>query len=62
MLLAVESLHVSYGVRALQGVDLVVEDGSVVALLRANGAGKTTTLRTISGCFMSLMLRRQALG
>jgi branched-chain amino acid transport system ATP-binding protein len=61
MLLAVESLHVSYGVRALQGVDLVVEDGSVVALLRANGAGKTT-LRTISGCFMSLMLRCQALG
>ena len=50
MLLAVESLHVSYGgVRALQGVDLVVEAGTVVALLGANGAGKTTTLRAISG-------------
>ncbi|HXJ77391.1 MAG TPA: ABC transporter ATP-binding protein [Candidatus Methylomirabilis sp.] len=50
MLLAVESLHVSYGgVRALQGVDLVVEVNSVVALLGANGAGKTTTLRAISG-------------
>jgi branched-chain amino acid transport system ATP-binding protein len=50
MLLTVESLHVSYGgVRALQGVDLAVEPGSVVALLGANGAGKTTTLRAISG-------------
>jgi len=50
MLLAVESLHVSYGgVRALQGVDLVVETSTVVALLGANGAGKTTTLRAISG-------------
>jgi branched-chain amino acid transport system ATP-binding protein len=50
VLLTVESLHVAYGgVQALRGVDLSVEDGSVVALLGANGAGKTTVLRAISG-------------
>jgi branched-chain amino acid transport system ATP-binding protein len=50
MLLAVESLHVAYdGVQALKGVDLIVEERAVVALLGANGAGKTTTLRAISG-------------
>jgi branched-chain amino acid transport system ATP-binding protein len=50
MLLAIESLHVAYGgVKALKGVDLVVEEGAIVALLGANGAGKSTTLRAISG-------------
>jgi branched-chain amino acid transport system ATP-binding protein len=50
VLLTVESLHVAYGgVQALRGVDLAVEEGSVVALLGANGAGKTTVLRAISG-------------
>jgi branched-chain amino acid transport system ATP-binding protein len=33
----------------LRGVDLVVPDRSVVALLGANGAGKTTLLRVASG-------------
>lgn len=33
----------------LRDVDLVVPEGSVVALLGANGAGKTTMLKTISG-------------
>jgi branched-chain amino acid transport system ATP-binding protein len=49
-LLAVDALEVTYGsVAAVKGVDLVVGEGEVVALLGANGAGKSTTLRTISG-------------
>lgn len=49
-LLEVRDLQVSYGpIRAVRGVNLDVEEGSIVALLGANGAGKTTTLRAISG-------------
>ena len=49
-MLDVKDLHVSYGgtVRALQGVSLLVPEGSVVAVLGGNGAGKSTLLRTIS--------------
>jgi branched-chain amino acid transport system ATP-binding protein len=40
----------SYGpVRAVDGVSLEVEEGSVTAVLGANGAGKTSLLRTVSG-------------
>ena len=49
-LLELQSVHASYGpIKALHGIDLKVEEGSIVALLGANGAGKTTTLRAISG-------------
>jgi branched-chain amino acid transport system ATP-binding protein len=37
------------GTTVLRGVDLIVPDRSVVALLGANGAGKTTLLRVASG-------------
>ena len=49
-LLVVEDLHVAYGgvVRALRGVSLEVQQGSVVAVLGSNGAGKSTLLRTVS--------------
>ena len=39
-----------YGdVRALDGVDLAVPEGSVFGFLGPNGAGKTTTLRILTG-------------
>jgi branched-chain amino acid transport system ATP-binding protein len=48
--LSISNLRVKYGaIEALKGIDIVVHEGSIVALLGANGAGKTTTLRTISG-------------
>ena len=48
--LRLESIHAGYGsVRALQGISLDVEKGTMVALLGANGAGKSTTLKVISG-------------
>jgi putative spermidine/putrescine transport system ATP-binding protein len=37
------------GVRALDGLDLDVEQGELLALLGPSGCGKTTTLRVIAG-------------
>src|SRR5512132_2903947 len=49
-LLALEGLQVSYGgIRAVKGIDLVVNPGELVCLIGANGAGKTTTLKAITG-------------
>lgn len=46
----IEGLHKRFGrVRALDGLDLVVEAGLVYGFLGPNGAGKTTTLRILSG-------------
>ena len=48
-------LTVTYeaGAQAVDGVDLVVSPGEIVALLGRNGAGKTSTLRGIGGFFRS---------
>ncbi|UTF52029.1 ABC transporter ATP-binding protein [Natronosalvus rutilus] len=47
-LLELEGVHTYYGEsHILQGVNLHVEEGEVVALIGRNGVGKTTTLRTI---------------
>ncbi|MBQ8206816.1 MAG: ABC transporter ATP-binding protein [Bacilli bacterium] len=49
-LLQVKNLKVNYGpIQAVKGINMTIQEGSIVALLGANGAGKTTTLRTISG-------------
>lgn len=48
--LATEDLTVRYGARrALDGVTLEVEPGSVFALLGANGAGKSSLVRCVLG-------------
>ena len=45
----VRNLTKSYGdVRVLDGLDLDVERGTIVALLGSNGAGKTTAVRILS--------------
>ncbi|WP_306058876.1 ABC transporter ATP-binding protein [Natronococcus wangiae] len=47
-LLELENVHTYYGEsHVLQGVDLSVEEGEIVALIGRNGVGKTTTLRSI---------------
>jgi ABC-2 type transport system ATP-binding protein len=47
--ISAEGLHKSYGtVRALDGLDLKVRPGTVMALLGPNGSGKTTLVRILT--------------
>ena len=50
-LLEVRGLSVRYGpaLSVLDGVDMAVPAGAIVALLGPNGAGKTTLLRALTG-------------
>jgi thiamine transport system ATP-binding protein len=49
-MLRVEALDVRYGdTVALDGIDLVVEDGEVVSVLGPSGSGKSTLLRAVAG-------------
>lgn len=49
-ILELQSIHTFIGqFHILQGVDVVVPQGSITALLGRNGAGKTTTLKSILG-------------
>jgi len=49
-ILSIKDLVVDYGIiRAIKGINLEVQEGTIVAILGANGAGKTSTIRTING-------------
>ncbi|MCE5191114.1 MAG: ABC transporter ATP-binding protein [Actinomycetia bacterium] len=48
--------------KALDGIDLVVSEGSVYGFLGPNGAGKTTTLRILSGLARPTTGRARVLG
>jgi branched-chain amino acid transport system ATP-binding protein len=49
-MLRIAELDLFHGdAQALDGVALVVEDGSIVTIVGANGAGKTSLIRTIAG-------------
>ena len=48
--IVIDNLVKTYGaVRALDGLDLEVPQGTVFGFLGPNGAGKTTTLRILAG-------------
>lgn len=48
--LSIRDLNVSYGnIKALKGISLDVEEGTIVTLIGANGAGKSTLMKTLSG-------------
>lgn len=49
-ILEIRDLIIDYGIiRAVKGINMDVNEGSIVAILGANGAGKSTTIRSISG-------------
>ncbi len=50
VLLQLKNISVHYGgVKALDGVDIDIDEGEIIALMGPNGAGKSTMLKTIFG-------------
>ncbi len=51
-MIEIKNLRHSFGTKmVLDGIDLTLEEGSVMGLVGINGAGKTTLLRLISGVY-----------
>lgn len=49
-MLKIKDLHVKYGsIEAVKGIDMEIQDHSIVCLIGSNGAGKTSLLKAISG-------------
>ena len=49
-MIQIENLHKHYGsIRALDGLNMTVEAGTIYGFLGPNGSGKTTTLRILTG-------------
>ncbi len=49
-LLEIKDLTIDYGIiRAVKGISIKVERGTIVAILGANGAGKSSLIKSISG-------------
>jgi branched-chain amino acid transport system ATP-binding protein len=60
--LVAERIRVHFeGVRAVDGVDLVLEEGQIMGLIGPNGAGKTTFMNAVSG-FVPLTTGKVMLG
>lgn len=54
-MLEVKNLRASYGGSlVLQGVDMAVPKGHIVAIMGRNGMGKTTLMRSMVGLIRSL--------
>jgi putative ABC transport system ATP-binding protein len=49
-------------VRALQGIDLQIEDGSFVVVIGTNGSGKSTLLNAVAGTFFVDVGRAKFIG
>ncbi|MBI2175433.1 MAG: ABC transporter ATP-binding protein [Parcubacteria group bacterium] len=50
ILLQLQNASVSYGgVKALDGIDIALDEGEIIALVGPNGAGKSTILKAIFG-------------
>lgn len=63
VIIDVGSLHKNFGdVRALNGLDLRVEEGEVHGFLGPNGSGKSTTIRILLGILRATSGRAELLG
>ena len=52
VLLEVKNLGISFGgLRAVDGLNMTINEGALVGLIGPNGAGKTTVLNMLTGVF-----------